>query len=258
MAGEDDVESSFNGSSAPILRRSRHSQRPDKGQDDDWSLLHILRFFGGGIYAPDPSTYDPIKIILNTEDDEEKDELTRKWRDNRLSELNFVGVVAALLAGVLTSTGSWPNILPNGSSSPWSVRTSWYCGIVLSLFSILSAAEQTVRLHRLSSHRDGLANIRRLLARKGKGTRAATNGPSFRPSLLQIMTWQMPAMFLTSATVCMIVGMFLHVWSATKHMTFFDISDDHAKVAVTYTVVACISISVFFAGQVSLYTSVRD
>ena len=138
---------------------------------------------------------------------------------------------AALLAGVLTSTGSWPNILPNGSSSPWSVRTSWYCGIVLSLFSILSAADQTVRLHRLSSHRDGLANIRRLLARKGKGTRAATNGPSFRPSLLQIMTWQMPVMFLTSATVCMIVGMFLHVWSATKHMTFFDISDDNAKVS---------------------------
>lgn len=93
MAREDDVESSFASSTAPILRRSRHSQRPDKPEDDDWSFLHILRFFGGGIYAPDPSTYDPIKIILNTEDEEEKDELTRKWRDNRLSELNFVGVV---------------------------------------------------------------------------------------------------------------------------------------------------------------------
>lgn len=32
----------------------------------------------------------------------------------------------------------------------------------------------------------------------------------------------------------------------------------YRQVAVTYTVVACISISVFFAGQVSLYTSVRD
>jgi hypothetical protein len=72
---------------------------------------------------------------------------------------------SALLAGVLTSTGSWPNILPNGERSPWSVRTSWYCGIILSLFSILSAADQTVRLHRLSSHRDGLKNIRKLLAK---------------------------------------------------------------------------------------------
>jgi hypothetical protein len=137
---------------------------------------------------------------------------------------------AALLAGVLTSTGSWPNILPNGALSPWSVRTSWYCGIVLSLFSILSAADQTVRLHRLSSHRDGLANIRRLLARNGKGSRATSDGPDFQPSLVQIMTWQMPVMFLTSATLCMIVGMFLHVWSATKHQTFLDFSDDHSKV----------------------------
>lgn len=55
--------------------------------------MHILHFFGGGIYAPDPSTYDPIKILLNTEDESEKDDLTVRWRDNRLSELNFVGIV---------------------------------------------------------------------------------------------------------------------------------------------------------------------
>ncbi|KAF1914821.1 hypothetical protein BDU57DRAFT_589003 [Ampelomyces quisqualis] len=258
MARSSDIERSPASSPTPLLRRSRASQRPDSAEEGDWYLLKIVRFFGGGIYAPDPSTYDPIKILLNVEDSDEKDELTQRWKDNKLSELNFVGVVAALLAGVLTSTGSWPNILPNGAASPWSVRTSWYCGIVLSLFSILSAADQTVRLHRLSSHRDGLANIRRLLARKGKGTRASTSGVSFQPSLIQIMTWQMPVMFLTSATLCMIVGMFLHVWSATKDLAFFDLSDDNSKVAVTYTVVACVAIGIFFVGQVSLYSSIRN
>lgn len=61
-----------------------------------WSALHILQFFGGGIYAPDPSTYDPIEILLNTEDEKERDELTTKWRDNKLSELSFVGVVVRI------------------------------------------------------------------------------------------------------------------------------------------------------------------
>lgn len=51
------------------------------------------QLFGGGIYLPDPSTYDPIEILLNSEDGRETDELTTRWRDNKLSELNFVGVV---------------------------------------------------------------------------------------------------------------------------------------------------------------------
>jgi hypothetical protein len=59
------------------------------------TCLPFLQFFGGGIYAPDPSTYDPIEILLNAETEEEKNELTAKWRDNKLSELNFVGVVVS-------------------------------------------------------------------------------------------------------------------------------------------------------------------
>ena len=60
--------------------------------------LNFLKFFGGGIYAPDSSTYDPIDILLNTDDVEEKDRLTENWRDNRLNELGFVGVVVGSLA----------------------------------------------------------------------------------------------------------------------------------------------------------------
>jgi hypothetical protein len=74
-----------------MLGRSSH-QRISK-DDNKWSFMHVLHFFGGGIYAPNPSTYDPIKILLNTEDAEKKDQLTMRWRDNKLSELSFVGVV---------------------------------------------------------------------------------------------------------------------------------------------------------------------
>ncbi|KAF2688106.1 hypothetical protein K458DRAFT_385677 [Lentithecium fluviatile CBS 122367] len=211
-------------------------------------LPRVLNFFWGGIYAPDASTYDPIEILLNTEDPEERDRLTEKWKDTRLNELSFVGVVAALLAGVLTSTGSWPDILPNGRQSPWPVRTSWYCGIILSLFSLLTAADQTVRLYRISSHRDGHQNLRRLLAKSDGGRKVG----KLRPSMGQLYTWQMPVMFLTTATICMIVGMFLHVWSATRHLHEDWWSAD-SKVALTFTIVALISIVMFFAGQVTLY-----
>ena len=147
-------------------------------------------------------------------------------KDPRLAKISQ----AALLAGVLTSTGSWPSILPNGEQSPWPVRTSWYCGIILALFSILTAADQTVRLHRLSSHRDGLANIRKILS-KTNGERSHCSKTGRRaPSLLQIFTWQMPVMFLTTSTICMIVGMFLHVWSATTHLDHPYVWDANTKV----------------------------
>lgn len=254
---------------SPMLRSSSSAAKPDSAHSYFGTVLH---FFGGGIYAPDAATYDPIEILLNTEDQKEKDELTVRWRDNKLSELSFIGVVAALLAGVLTSTGSWPQVLPSGRESPWPIRTAWYCGIILSLFSILTAADQTVRLHRLSAHRDGLDGIRRLLA-KTNGERKHSKKTGRRaPSLLQVFTWQMPVMFLTTATISMIIGMFLHVWSATRHLHSSEWWDDNSKVrapflpsclslrlipfqvALTFTVVALTSIILFFAGQVSLYT----
>jgi hypothetical protein len=175
-----------------------------------------------------------------------------------LSNVLYADIMqSALLAGVLTSTGSWPNILPNGKESPWSVRTSWYCGIILSLFSILTAADQTVRLHRLSSHRDGLSNIRKLLSKTNGERKHSSKTGRRTPSLLQIVTWQMPVMFLTSATLCMIVGMFLHVWSATTHLKHPTMWDDNTKVAVTYSTVAIVAVALFFVGQVSLYSPLR-
>lgn len=87
-----DVENS----SAANMRSSNNSlpERP-AGESKSYisRFLPIFQLFGGGVYAPDPSTYDPIEIILNTEDEQERDELTVRWRDNKLSELNFVGIV---------------------------------------------------------------------------------------------------------------------------------------------------------------------
>jgi hypothetical protein len=44
------------------------------------------------------------------------------------------------------------------------------------------------------------------------------------------MTWQMPVMFLITATISMVVGMFLLVWSATSHLGELGKWDDQNKV----------------------------
>lgn len=93
MSYQGDVEESGSSERTPMLGGSSQSESSSANGDKKWSLIHVLRFFGGGIYAPDPSTYDPIKILLNTDDERERDELTVRWRDNKLSELNFVGIV---------------------------------------------------------------------------------------------------------------------------------------------------------------------
>lgn len=41
------------------------------------------------------TTYDPIFALLNADTRDERDRLTEKWRDHKLSELNFIGVVVS-------------------------------------------------------------------------------------------------------------------------------------------------------------------
>lgn len=98
MTHQSDLEErGTSGSRTPLLGSSAH-QRIGGGSysnDKKGSAFRIFQFFGGGIYAPDSTTYDPIEILLNTDDEDERDDLTILWRDNKLSELNFVGVVVS-------------------------------------------------------------------------------------------------------------------------------------------------------------------
>jgi hypothetical protein len=177
----------------------------------------FFAIFQGGLIAPSRTTYDTIAYLLMAETEQERDELTKQWRDHKLEELNFVGVVGALLAGCLTNTGSWPTILPNGRSSPWTVQTCWYTGIVFALFSVLTAAQQSVRLHRLSAHKHGLKSIRDVMTSR---YRTAEGSVEIRPRRLQVMGWQASIMFLTMSVLTMISGMCINVWCSTEFGPF--------------------------------------
>jgi hypothetical protein len=80
---------------------SLHQESSNEQRKRDKGRFCAPQLFGGGIYLPDPSTYDPIEILINTEDRNDRNRLTERWRDNKLSELNFVGVVVRIGHDVL-------------------------------------------------------------------------------------------------------------------------------------------------------------
>ena len=236
----------------------------------------FFAIFRGGLLAPSRTTSDSILFLLTAPTAKERDDLTRQWRDHKLQELNFIGVVGALLAGCLTSTGSWPSILPNGTNSPWTVHACWYTGIVFALFAVLTAAQQSIRLHRLSAHRDGLMNIRHFM---GSRVRNAEGEIEIRPRRFQVFGWQASIMFLTLSVLAMILGMCLTVWCGTVFgpLKLKDRSgwwDDNAKVssafdrptdveecesllmisqlAVTWSIVTVATMITFMLAQISL------
>lgn len=206
--------------------------------------------FRGGLVISSPAAYDAIVLMLNAESLDERDKLTKQWRDHKLGELNFVGTVAALVSTVLTSTGAWPDILSNGKTTPWYIRTIWWSGIMFALFAVITAAQQALRLHRLSSHKHGLGLLRQSMVYTSHSTEHGR--PFYRPARIMVYAWQISLAFLVASIACMIIGMLISVWvSATWGPDKRPENgwwDEGSKLAVTFTVV-------FIATQVSFAVS---
>lgn len=214
----------------------------------------IREFLRGGLIAPEQTTRKALSVLLNEDDPEEKDRLTEQWRDHKLAELNFIGVVGALLAGVLTSTGSWPTVLANGKTQPWTIRALWFSGTLFALFAVLIAAKQSLSLHRLSGHRDGLPYIRSCMS----GKVDARSG-RVEPRRAQVYAWQMSILLLTAAVFCMVSGITVLVWTSADWGPRKDAMgtwwDDSAKLAVTFTIVLGFTLGIFLFTQASLAVS---
>ncbi|KAM0189084.1 hypothetical protein ACHAPI_010229 [Fusarium lateritium] len=198
---------------------------------------------------------DTIIRMLNEDDKEKKDEMTKNWRNHKLEELNFVGTLVgytpvyhlfppaltvslqkgALLASCLSSTSSWPDVLPNGRNKPWVVRSMWFSGLVFALFSVVVAGIQSMRLHRLSAHPDGLQIIRNSLGRK----RLSDN--KSLPSWLQVYAWEFSLAFLVLSVLCMVIGLTILIWAGAEFGPLKPKDDGwwdaNSKMAVMFTVI---------------------
>lgn len=82
------------------------------------------------------------------------------------------------------------------------MRALWYSSLLLALTSVSVATQQAVTLRRLSSHREGLLFLRRLLGRQ----KNQPNGV-FEPRLAQLYVWQTPIMLLNFSIIVAVVGL---------------------------------------------------
>ena len=151
-----------------------------------------------------------------------------------------------LLSSVLTSTNSWPNVLQTGQRTPWGVRACWFCGLIFALASVLTAASQSIRLHRISCRKDSNASIRALLSSKTRGK----NGETL-PRQSHVFIWQMSVIYLMCSIFIMIGGLFVLLWTAVGGDQWWD---GQAKLAIAFSGVTFIVSCVFFWEQFTLFS----
>ncbi|KAI5241800.1 hypothetical protein E4T42_07901 [Aureobasidium subglaciale] len=199
------------------------------------------------------TTTVPLSKLLNARDEVERNKLTEQWRDHKLQELNFIGVVGGLFAGMLSGTGSWPVVQANGKISPWTVRACWFCGILFAVAAVLTALQQSIRLHRLSCHKHPGRYIRRLLSQQHPDR----NGRILARQS-HVLLWQCGAYFLVLSAFSMLLGMFVMLWAATGPLPGFAQRGhwwtNEAKLATTFSVIGFLIACVFVFQQIALYS----
>ncbi|MCJ1235150.1 hypothetical protein MMC14_003116 [Varicellaria rhodocarpa] len=172
------------------------------------------------MFATWPSMYDPVKSLLNAPDETEAEKLTERWMKAKLKELNYVGLTAALISGVVI--GSFSTY--SAPSDPWTTHALWLSALLLALTSISIATQQSIGLNRLSSNENGLYKIRRLLGEDNpryhpydRGLYVSDNEQSKEPRVRirksQLWIWQTPVMLLNFALLLYIIGLMTAVFS---------------------------------------------
>ena len=86
-----------------------------------------------------------------------------------------------------------------------------YSGLILALFSVVVAGIQSMRLHRLSAHPDGLELIRHSL-----GRRRRSDGKAL-PSWLHVYAWEFSLAFLVLSVLFMVIATSTLIWSAAAY-----------------------------------------
>ncbi|KAE9373817.1 hypothetical protein N431DRAFT_482728 [Stipitochalara longipes BDJ] len=210
-----------------------------------------------GVFMPYDAMYHHAKFVLNEKKLVKEDmEVINEWKAARLEELNFVGIVAALLASVITS------ILTGSAILSWPIRALCLSALISVLISICIATQQTITLTRMCYDQRSVKKFRHALTKFERRARRPTNSPQeemeitreprecsskqdgadieigvttcdteetsteakkLEPSKLQVYVWQIPFMLLTISIILFVVG--LNIWvfeAATREQTWGD------------------------------------
>lgn len=99
---------------------------------------------------------------------------------------------------------SWTSI-PN---APWTTRAVWYSSLIMALISITTSTQQSILLHRMGSHTEGLDRLQGLL-RSGN----AVAGVPAKPRPMQLYIWQIPVNLLNVSIILFLIGLAIHLFA---------------------------------------------
>jgi hypothetical protein len=174
-----------------------------------------------------------LTLILNETDETRRNELLGTWVQHRFADLERINITVCpnrfqaqililhsqgvLVAGVISSAFSWYNI----TSSPWSTRALWYCGLLFALAAITTAGVHSAGLHRLGCHPDWHAKLQQTL-----GVPVLSGRGGWRPRTLQPVMWQTPGFLLKLSITSFLIGLIILVWDAARRSGVGLMSDD--------------------------------
>lgn len=178
-------------------------------------------------------------LILNEADEAQRNKLLEIWVQHRFADLERINITVSriwfllasqraaqtrkgvLVAGVISSAFSWYNI----TSSPWSTRAIWYCGLLFAMAAITTAGVHSAGLHRLGCHPEWHSKLQKTLGVPTDSPMIPGQG-GWRPRMLQPVMWQTPGFLLKLSITCFLVGLLILIWDAAKRNGIGWMSDD--------------------------------
>ncbi|KAF8853031.1 hypothetical protein BDZ45DRAFT_748983 [Acephala macrosclerotiorum] len=198
-----------------------------------WKGVHIV--FGGW-----GTTSELLEDVLN--DSPPDFTMVLKWKEQKNQELNFVGLTAALIAGVTAAALTWPSI----ENAPAATPALWYSSLIFSVVSILSAMQQGNLLYKLTSRSNGLARLQSLLRSDRR------IGEKWQESRGQHFVWQTPLMLLNFSFWLFLIGLMIVVFNAAV-VSKEGLDGREVKIAFVFGFAATFSIGSFLFSMVNLY-----
>ncbi|KAF2657197.1 hypothetical protein K491DRAFT_756950 [Lophiostoma macrostomum CBS 122681] len=160
-------------------------------------------------------SHQSVSLLLNEPDHGRQMQLTEKWLTNMEQHLSTTIIASAIISSAICSSFSWASFGSDSVDSKcvWLAKCTWFSALIFSMGSIASACQQIGCVHRLTSHPDGLAMIRRLLGESNSAK------PGVRVRSSQRILWQIPAMLLNGSLYMFVAGLCLmFYWDVGQHM----------------------------------------
>ncbi|KAH8746054.1 hypothetical protein F5882DRAFT_493778 [Hyaloscypha sp. PMI_1271] len=121
----------------------------------------------------------------------------KAWVDQKLEETS----VGAIIAAVASAALSWAT----APTWPWTVTSTVYSSLILSLISVYTGCQQHIAVLRYGKHNNGTERMRHFL----------------RSHSLQGIVWSVPLMVLNISILLLIVSILIIVWiRAVEEPTF--------------------------------------